>query len=105
MSGNLEGVSKLESETLVGLFDSLLAGACAKDIDLALQHLPDVGRQNFFCTACDMRDEVAANCVPRALEIDHLLSRNCPDYQNGARTCARHRAAKALIGLRFTRRD
>ena len=88
-------VSKPESETLVDLFDALLAGSSADDIHFAVLHLPDTDRQSFLCTACDMRDEVAANCVPRALAIDHLLNGNCSDYRNGARTCARHRTLRS----------
>ena len=91
----MAGESSSSGETLVRLYDALLAGSCIEDLHLSIQNLPAHHRQDFLCTACDMRDEVAANCTARAAEIDHLLNRNCAHYRDGVRTCTRYHTARA----------
>lgn len=85
---------KPDGEVLVRLFDALLAGSCTEDVHLAIQRLPQPHRQDFLCTACEMRDEIAENCTARAVEVDHLLNRNCDHYLDGVRTCTRYRTAR-----------
>jgi len=76
-----------EVVTCTKLFDALLAGTPAREIELRLQDLPSDDRLAFLCTACYLLDEVKANSMQYAQEIGQLLERNCRFYLAGKRTC------------------
>ena len=75
------------------LFESLLAGTSANDIQSELARLTVEARQAVLCTACYLLDELAANCPERADEIGAVIAANCHMcYCSGRRTSGRHLA-------------
>jgi len=70
------------------VLNALMAGTAIQEVQNVLQGLRIGERYAVLCTACYRRDErVAADCLELAHEISELLTRNCPFYFHGQRTC------------------
>jgi hypothetical protein len=82
-------------DTPKGIYDSLLAGVPAAELQEHVQSLPTDRRQTLLCVTCWTCDEIEANCTARAAEAREILSRNCPFYQSGVRTCLQPNALEA----------
>ena len=59
------------------VFELLLAGTSADEVQLYLDQLTAEDRQAVLCTACYLLDELAANCPERADEIGAVIAANC----------------------------
>jgi len=60
------------------VFEALLAGSSADEVQLYLGQLTVEDRQAVLCTACYLLDEIAVNCHERAEEIGAFIAANCP---------------------------
>ena len=66
----------------------MMAGTSVQEVHNVLQGLRIGDRYAVLCTACYRRDEkVAMNCRELADGIGKVLTRNCPFYFQGRRTC------------------
>jgi hypothetical protein len=60
------------------VFEILLAGTSADEVQLYLDQLTAEDRQAVLCTACYLLDELAANCHERSEDIGAFIAANCP---------------------------
>ena len=74
-------------QTAGEIFELLMAGVPAADVQPGFSRLPADEQSALLCTVCAVHEEVALNCLERALEIGALLNRNCRFFLDGARTC------------------
>ena|SRR5581483_6272650 len=70
------------------LFEQVLAGTPADEIQSDLNRLAATERQALLCTVCFILEEVEMNCRERADEIRKLVQNNCPQYSAGQALCA-----------------
>ena len=69
------------------VLEAILAGDMPEHAVQEMQKLPPEDRQLVLCTLCAMRDEVVSNCEERGETVVQVLSRACPFYIGGERTC------------------
>ena len=82
------------------LFETLLAGASASEIQPELDQLTAEDRQAVLCTACYLLDELAANCPERADAIGAVIAANCHMcYCSGRRKRGQHLADFPSTGI------
>ena len=68
------------------LFDELLAGASAEEVQPVLGALSAVESNAVLCALCAIHPEVKTVCQAPAEQIAELLKKNCPFHQ-GKPTC------------------
>jgi hypothetical protein len=59
------------------IFNALLAGSTAEQLQPALAQLSAVEHQALVCTACVLRREIAETCQAPADEVNKLVAGNC----------------------------
>jgi hypothetical protein len=75
--------------TIAGVLDALGAGVSSEEVQLAVKGLPIYQRYTVLCSACYMRDEIAVTCPERANSLGEIVTKSCPFYFSGRRTCPR----------------
>jgi hypothetical protein len=75
--------------TLEGVLDALGAGVSSDEVQHAVKGLPIYQRYAVLCSACYMRDKIAITCPERANSLGEIVTKNCPFYFSGRRTCPR----------------
>jgi hypothetical protein len=75
--------------TIEGVLEAFEAGISGEEVQLAIKRLPIHERYAVLCTACYMRDEIAITCPERAKCLGEIVTKNCPFYFSGRRTCPR----------------
>jgi hypothetical protein len=73
--------------TARSVFEAILAGASAADVEPAVRRMPPDEFHTLMCTFCMMHQEVSSVCTDRADAIATVLNGHCRHYKNGLRTC------------------
>lgn len=88
--------------TLEGILDALGAGESSEEVQLAVKGLPIHQRYAVLCSACYMRDEIAITRPEQANSLGEIVSKNCPFYFSGRRTCPRPLVSHGPVGASET---
>jgi hypothetical protein len=64
-------------DTVREVFDGLISGVSADELQPDIAALPLTERGALLCTVCAIRDEVAGACKQTARQIEQALNRNC----------------------------
>ena len=65
------------SRTVREVFDGIMSGVPAYELESDIAALPLTERAALLCTMCAIRDEVAGLCGQTAHHIEYVLNRNC----------------------------
>ncbi len=88
------------------VYKALLSGASAEEVLTDIEGMPSEQREMLFCMLSGIRNELAVNCLERAIEVDRVLgakglpakaaeSRGERSAQPAARSTARARKSPA----------
>ncbi len=72
------------------VYKALLAGASAEEVLPEIGQMPCEQREMLFCMLSGIRNELAVNCVERAVEVDRVLgapAQKTARAAGGARKC------------------
>ena len=69
------------------VFDELMSGRHADDLQPDIVALPLAERAALLCTVCAIRDEVAGMCGGTARQIEFTLHKNCRLFAARGRRC------------------
>ena len=58
------------------ILDALMGGSSLQSIQTSIEELSTKDRRELLCTFCCLRDEIADNCLERAVEVDLVLASN-----------------------------
>lgn len=73
--------------TAWAVFEAILAGASAQEVQPIVGRLAREEFYTLMCTLCLVHQEVAGVCTDRADEMEALLGAHCHHYSGGQRTC------------------
>src|SRR5205823_9488479 len=84
------------SRTVREVFDGIMSGVPAHELESDIAALPLTERAALLCTVCAIRDEVAGVCEQSAQQIGEVLNRNCRLFAERGDRCHEAPCASSL---------
>src|SRR5690242_6336043 len=84
------------SRTVREVFDGIMSGVPAHELESDIAALPLTERAALLCTVCAIRDEVAGVCEQSAQQIEDALNRNCRLFAAQGQRCHEAQCATSL---------
>jgi len=88
-----------KTKTPFQIFQALLAGSSAEELQLDLLKLSGVAHSALVCTACSLETEIGGNCQARGDEAGRFVDKNYSFYRAGHRAWSSKCPRSNLAGV------